>query len=309
MGAQPASATASAAPVAGRAGYLVCLDYDAWAPEKVVDSLAGLGYRWCEWSTGHYALGDAQGLRRLKAITEAGGLGISELIAQQDYVTLSPATWEERVARTETAIRDAAAAGIGTVNVLSGPNLWEVGARRVPAEVPTAAAWELVWRAFDRIVPLAEREGIGLAFEACWGTLCDDYFTTADLLARYDSPAFGINLDPSHYVLRRQPIDWVIERWGDRIRHVHMKDVIGEPGFEGDTFMFPLIGEGRTDWGAFFRALAAVGYTGALSVEFESYRYYAQVLGGDPEAAARLGIETLAAIWDRFGTAEEVGRG
>jgi len=294
--------------VAGRAGYLVCLGYDGWAPERVVESLAGLGYRWCEWSLHHYEPGDAASLRRLKDLTEAGGLRVSELIAQQDYVTLADATWESRVTRTETAIRDAAAVGIGTVNVLSGPNLWEPGALRVPDDVATAAAWERVWRAFDRIVPLAEREGIGLAFEACWGTLCDDYFSTADLFARYDSPALGVNLDPSHYVLRRQPIDWVIGRWGDRIRHVHVKDVIGEPGMEGDTFMFPLIGEGRTDWSAFFRALDAAGYTGALSVEFESYRYYEQVLGGDPEAAARLGIETLEAVWDRFGLAGEVGR-
>ena len=301
MGAAASPAGAVAAPVAGRAGYLVCLGYDAWEPARVVESLARLGYRWCEWNTGHYTPGDAESLRRLVATTEAGGLGVSELIAQQDYVTDDDATWEARVALTTTAIRDAAAAGIGTVNVLSGPNLWEPGAKRLPAEMGTSAAWERVWRAFDTIVPLAEREGIGLAFEACWGTLCDDFFTTADLLARYDSPAFGINLDPSHYVLRRQPIDWVIERWGDRIRHVHVKDVIGEPGMEGDTFMFPLIGEGRTDWSAFFRALDAVGYAGALSVEFESYRYYEQVLGGDPEAAARLGIETLGAVWERFG--------
>lgn len=297
------------APVDGRAGYLVCLGYDTWPPERVVESLAGLGYRWCEWSLHHYEPGRPGSLENLKAVTEAGGLGVSELIAQQDYVTPDARLWEQRVAMTETAIRDAARAGIGTVNVLSGPNLWEAGARHVPADVSTADAWERVWHAFDRIVPLAEAEGIGLAFEACWGTLCDDYFTTADLLARYDSPAFGINLDPSHYVLRRQPIDWVIRRWGDRIRHVHVKDVIGEPGTEGDSFMFPLIGEGRTDWGAFFAALDAVGYTGALSIEFESYRYHEQVLGGDPEAAARLGIETLGAVWDRFGTTGEVQRG
>lgn len=297
------------APVDGRAGYLVCLGYDAWPPERVVESLAGLGYRWCEWSLHHYAPGVAGSLERLKSMTETGGLGVSELIAQQDYVTPDDGLWERRVTATETAIRDAARAGIGTVNVLSGPNLWEDGARRVPEDVAHADAWELVWRAFDRIVPLAEREGIGLAFEACWGTLCDDYFTTSDLLARYDSPAFGINLDPSHYVLRRQPIDWVIRRWGDRIRHVHVKDVIGEPGRDGDTFMFPLIGEGRTDWVAFFAALHAAGYTGALSVEFESYRYYAQVLGGDTEAAARLGIETLSAVWDRCAPHAEVGRG
>jgi hypothetical protein len=41
MGAQGGSA-----PVDGRAGYLVCLGYDAWPPERVVESLARLGYRW-----------------------------------------------------------------------------------------------------------------------------------------------------------------------------------------------------------------------------------------------------------------------
>src|SRR3989304_3371678 len=85
----------------------------------------------------------------------------------------------------------------GVVEALSGPNLWEAGARRVPADIALPAAWDAVHRAFDRLVPLAEHEGVGLAFEACWGTLCDDFFTTADLLARYDSPAFGINLTPS----------------------------------------------------------------------------------------------------------------
>jgi inosose dehydratase len=287
-------------PAGGRAGYLVCLGYDDWPPERTVDSLAALGYRWCEWSLGHYRVGDAASLARLRSLTEQGGLKVSELIAQQDYVAPDPAIWTRRVEQTEQSIRDAAAAGIGVVNVLSGPNLWETGARKVPDDVPASRAWELVWSAFDRIVPLAEREGVGLAFEACWGTLCDDYFTTADLMTRYDSSALGINFDPSHYVLRRQPIDWVIRRWGTRIRHVHVKDVIGEPGMEGDTFMFPLIGEGRTDWALFFGALDEVGYAGALSVEFESYRYYEQVLGRDPEAAARTGIEALGAVWDRY---------
>jgi sugar phosphate isomerase/epimerase len=290
----------SGSPVDGRAGFLVCLGFDDWSPERTVEALSGLGYRWCEWSVVHYGAGNQEALRHLRTVTEAAGLGISELIAQQDYVTRDEDRWEQRVSTTESAIRDAAAVGIRTVNVLSGPNLWEQGALRVPGEISAPDAWVCVWRAFDRLVPVAEREGVDLAFEACWGTLCDDYFTTADLLARYDSPALGINLDPSHYVLRRQPIDWVIGRWGKRIRHVHMKDVIGEPGMEGDTFMFPLIGEGRTDWAAFFRALDAVGYAGPLSVEFESYRFYEQVLGLDPVAAARSGIETLTAIWDRF---------
>jgi len=140
-------------PADGRAGYLVGLGYDDWGPERVVESLARLGYRWCEWSTHHYEPGVPGSLAELRATTEAGGLGVSELVAQQDYVTDDPAVWEQRVARTETAIRDAAAAGIGVVNVLSGPNLWEDGARRVPADIALPAAWDAVHRAFDRLPP------------------------------------------------------------------------------------------------------------------------------------------------------------
>jgi sugar phosphate isomerase/epimerase len=291
-----------------RAGYLVGLGYDGWPVERVVESLAEIGYRWCEWSLHHYTLGDPRTLRQLRSTTESGGLCISELIAQQDFVTESPDLWEDRVVRTENAIRDAAAAGIATVNVLSGPNLWEPGALQVPSQIPVALAWDRVWSAFDRVVPLAQREGVTLAFEACWGTVCDDYFTTAQLLSRYDSAVLAVNLDPSHYVLRRQPIDWVVRQWGTRIRHVHVKDVIGEPGMEGDTFMFPLIGEGRTEWDAFFGALAEVGYVGPLSVEFESYRYYDQVLGSQPERAAHLGLQGLTAVWNRYRATAGQGR-
>jgi hypothetical protein len=55
--------------VAGRAGYLVCLGYDGWAPERVVESLAGLGYRWCEWSLHHYEPGEPATSPRLKPST------------------------------------------------------------------------------------------------------------------------------------------------------------------------------------------------------------------------------------------------
>ena len=43
-------------------------------------------------------------------------------------------------------------------------------------------------------------------------------------------------------------------------------------------------------------ALDEVGYAGALSIEFESYRYYEQVLRSDPVAAARLALEEAHAL-------------
>jgi sugar phosphate isomerase/epimerase len=62
----------------------------------------------------------------------------------------------------------------------------------------------------------------------------------------------------------------------------------------GETFIFPLLGEGQVPWAEFFAAVRDIGYEGYLSVEFESWEYYRQVLGNDPLAAARLSMELLA---------------
>jgi sugar phosphate isomerase/epimerase len=42
---------------------------------------------------------------------------------------------------------------------------------------------------------------------------------------------------------------------GDRIKHVHLKDSAGLPGRDGETFIFPLLGEGQVDWVSFFAAM------------------------------------------------------
>jgi sugar phosphate isomerase/epimerase len=60
------------------------------------------------------------------------------------------------------------------------------------------------------------------------------------------------------------------------------------------------LGEGRTDWPAFFEALCDIGFDGFHSVEFESYKYYEQILGCDPVAAAKLSLEQLRALDIRY---------
>ena len=96
-------------------------------------------------------------------------------------------------------------------------------------------------------------------------------------------PAFGFNYDPSH--LGYQGVDYVafIRRFGDRIFHVHMKDVywsdkLTEAGvFGGHTdfwdprrfWDFRSLGRGCIDFEAIIRALNDIGYEGPLSVEWE----------------------------------------
>ena len=71
------------------------------------------------------------------------------------------------------------------------------------------------------------------------------------------------------------------EATGKRIQHVHVKDAVGKPGTQNENFMFPMLGEGVTDWKDFFDALNEVGYNGYLSVEFEAENYLRNVWQGD----------------------------
>ena len=75
-----------------------------------------------------------------------------------------------------------------------------------------------------------------------------------------------------------------------------MGAAFGRPGRDGEDFIFCLLGEGNVPWPEVFAALDQVGYEGALSVEFEAYRYYEQVLGNDPVAAAKLARGQVAAL-------------
>ena len=110
-----------------------------------------------------------------------------------------------------------------------------------------------------------------------------DFVTTRKALDAIDRrPAFGINLDPSHFAHQfLDPAAFALE-FADRIYHVHVKDSVRRLdgrrsilashlnfGDEGRGWDFVSPGHGDVDFEAFFRALNRIGYAGPLSVEWE----------------------------------------
>lgn len=287
------------APKGARWGFLAALDYEKWPAAKVAGALAAQGYSAVEWTLAHFdpRRMKASELDGVIALSRKAGLEVSEIAVQQDLVSRDPEAVKARVALTIETARAAAANGVRNINVLTGPCRWEAGHVAVGSAMSEGEAWTIVLDAYARMLDGLAEVGAKAALEACWGGLAHDCHSLGPLLAHFGKhPAFAINMDPSHYVLERNDIAWVIRQLAPYIAHVHIKDVIGVPGMDGDEFMFPLIGEGRVAWPDFFAALDEIGFRGYMSVEFESYAYYRNILASAPDRASALSMEQLRAL-------------
>lgn len=98
------------------------------------------------------------------------------------------------------------------------------------------------------------------------------------LFAIIDSPYFGINYDPSHFVW--QQIDYIrpLYEFKDKIFHVHFKDIklfkdkmeeCGIMAYPLDYMSPKLPGLGDVDWGKYVSALTDIGYKGPACIEVE----------------------------------------
>ena len=148
---------------------------------------------------------------------------------------------------------------------------------------------ELVKEVWPPIVKYAEEKGVKIAIENCPMLFTEDEWpggqnlmTTPDnwrkVFAIIDSPNFGINYDPSHFVW--QQIDYIrpIYEFKDKIFHVHYKDikVYQEKLADVGVMAVPLAymspkrpGFGDVDGGRYVSALTEIGYAGYTCIEVE----------------------------------------
>lgn len=93
-----------------------------------------------------------------------------------------------------------------------------------------------------------------------------------------DSPYFGINFDPSHYVWQMMDYIKPLYQFKDKIFHVHFKDIrvdkdkldqVGIMAYPLEYMSPKLPGLGDIDWSSFMAALYDIGYVGAACVEVE----------------------------------------
>jgi sugar phosphate isomerase/epimerase len=162
-----------------------------------------------------------------------------------------------------------------------------------------ATGWDHIVAALEKICAAADRYGVDIVAETLAGGFVGDFYGLQELFSRFDHPRLNLTMDPSHLFLWRNDIPYAIRRLGSKIKHVHLKDAVGSPGNNADS-MFPLPGAGGIDWTNFFKALDDINYQGALSVEYEQFRYMNDVLHNDPAPAAAEGFRAASAVLQHY---------
>ncbi|MGB6179763.1 MAG: sugar phosphate isomerase/epimerase, partial [Rhodococcus sp. (in: high G+C Gram-positive bacteria)] len=134
----------------------------------------------------------------------------------------------------------------------------------------------------------ARTHGVRLAVEMCGSQLVHNVSTMNTLAEAAGPDVVGANLDPSHLMWMGADIATVVQHLGERIFHVHAKDVrinrsiadkdglldtvpITEPRARAWNYVTLGLGHpgGQTFWVDFVYHLRAAGYDGTLNIEHE----------------------------------------
>lgn len=134
-------------------------------------------------------------------------------------------------------------------------------------------AWPRVIDSLGRLADMAERYGVTLCVKAHVGGSIYNTPTTLRAMKEIPSPAFGIDMDPSHiYRAGENPVE-AVTAVISRVRHIHIRDCKGRQPSPGKPEM-QTNGRGDIDLVGYIRVLHEHGYTGPVDLEIIGAKDY-----------------------------------
>jgi len=249
-----------------------CVEVMCWPQGKAERKYAGITHI------------DVEGFNKFKAeevraLSAKHGVGITALGYYPN--PLDPNTEVSRVAVThlKKVIKAAAVLGLKNVNTFVGRD-WT---KSVDENWPRFLK---VWRP---IIELAEDHDIKIGIENCPMFFTKDEWpggknllTTPVIWRRafsdIDSKHFGLNYDPSHFILQQMDPAAPLREFQDKLFHLHAKDVkmrcdrlqqVGIFAHPLEWHQPRIPGYGDIDWAKFMSALMETTYRGPVCIEVE----------------------------------------
>lgn len=224
--------------------------------EELFPKIADMGFDEVEIAVEYPALIDtralAQGLERYKLKPcIVGAFGPTRDLTHED-----PAVHENCLNYICECLQLAADVGAGFVG---GPMYSAVGKARMVPAAQREQEWQLAVANLRKACELAAALELQIALEPL-NRFESDLVNTAEdarrLVEAIQHPAARIMLDSFHMGIEERNIEAAIQKAGDLLIHVQVaENYRGTPG------------TGQTNWAAYYRGLAAIGYSGAVSIE------------------------------------------
>jgi sugar phosphate isomerase/epimerase len=249
-----------------------CVEVMCWPVGKAERKYAGITHIDVEGFTGARA-------EAVHALCAKHGVSLTALGYYPNPLDPNPEVSAIAVAHLKRVIKAAAVLGLKNVNTFVGRDWTKSVDDNWPRFLKT-------WRPLIRF---AKDHGIKIGIENCPMSFTRDEWpggknllTTPVIWRRafsdIASDHFGLNYDPSHFVLQQMDPASPLREFQDKIFHFHAKDVklrrdrMNEVG----VFAHPLEwhqpripGYGEMDWGRFLGALMETSYRGPVCIEVE----------------------------------------
>lgn len=266
------------------------LELACWGDHFEVDrALSEDGYTQSRWD-----ILEKHGLKCFAISTHLVGQCVSdEIIDERHKAILPPRIWgdgkpdgvRERAAEeVKNTARAAKKFGVNVVNGFTGSPVWHLIYPFPPTpQSMIDAGYKKFADQWNPILDVFDEMGVRFGLEVHPGEIAYDIYTAERTLAALGRrPAFGFNYDPSHMIHQLFDPMHFLEKFADRIYHVHVKDskvtlnghssILASHLELGDyrrgwNFVSP--GHGDLDFDKFIRTLNRIEYTGPLSIEWE----------------------------------------
>lgn len=145
---------------------------------------------------------------------------------------------------------------------------------------PAEDDYRLLADGLERVIQIATKNGLTPCHHPHLTTIVE---TPEQIDKLMSVSPIGLCTDTAHLAAGGGDPAAIIEKYADRVRYVHLKDLRLEP------LAFLPLGKGVIDFPAVLKALADAGYDGWVTVELDSYK-------GEPRDAAEMSkayLETL----------------
>lgn len=199
---------------------------------------------------------------RVRKHAERAGVAIAALNAHTNLIHAVPEVRQANLKFVEGALELASDLGAGYV--VFGGGRKEFYGRE-------SQFWEWLVDALWHLIAHASRLGVILAVEAgsSPGSLLHNLSRMQYLLSHDGLGNLGVLFDSGHYFVRGDSVIEAYRALSQRVVHLHAKDAMGNL----EDYEFPPLGQGDVDFDGLLGAMAAAGYDGYISIEYEAFAW------------------------------------